>query len=513
MHSARTNRGTSGLLSISDAGPRFGSRSLASSALRGALTLAMFSALLLTARQAQAQTEIVLYNFTGGSDGSEPQSNLTSDGKGNFYGTTDGGGVGTGTVFELSPNGSGGWNETVLHSFCSVPGCPDGELPVGNVIFDRAGNLYGTAEGGGNAPDAGGVVFELSPVGANWTETILHSFAGGADGAQPMAGLIMDPAGNLYGTTYGGGNGNAGTVFELSPNGGGWTEQVIYNVSIGVGGGLNMDTAGNIFGFTPSTVFELSPNGTGGWNPTVILTFPRSYQKGPPVLDQDGNLYGTSGGLVFKLIRGKNGKWKERGLYYFKGYKSGAPTTAIVFDASGNIYGTTASGGQYGNGTVFELVAPVGPGSYQGKVLWSFNNADGNLPWDSLILDSTGNLYGTTYRGGSSGYGVVFEVTGLPAATTTALTSSPNPSTHGQAVTFTAVVTSSAGAPPDGETVTFEHGTTVLGTGTLSGGSASFTTSTLPVGTIAVTALYFGDSNFSGNTSNTVNQVVAKLGK
>jgi uncharacterized repeat protein (TIGR03803 family) len=151
----------------------------------------------------------------------------------------------------------------------------------------------------------------------------------------------------------------------------------------------------------------------------------------------------------------------------------------------------------------------VGTGSYKEKVLWSFNGADGAAPGDSLILDSAGNLYGTTQVGGSSSAGVVFEVTGLPKVKTkTTLTSSPNPSTYGEAVTFTAVVTP---VPPDGETVTFEHGKTVLGTGSLSGGSASFTTSTLKVGTPAVEAVYGGDSKFAGSKSNVVKQVVENV--
>ena len=477
----------------------------------GALTLVALSALLfIAARPAQAQTETVLWNFNGG-DGAVPQSGLTSH-EGNFYGTTYFGGIfGNGAVFELSPNGSGGWNETVLYSFT---GGADGQYPdLSYVIFDGLGNLYTTASYGGTHGD--GVAFELSPVGTSWTETVLYNFAGGTDGATPLGGLIVDPVGNLYGTTYG----NGGTVFELSPSVGGWTEQVIY--SLDDVAGLTMDAAGNIFGASVSTVFDLSPNGKGGWTPTVLHTFTGSPKDGSnaygtPVLDKAGNVYGTTfyggaknNGTVYKLSLGKKGKWTEKILYSCKGgKKDGAnPYAGIVLDAAGNIYGTTLAGGGSNDGTVYELVAPVGKGSYKEKVLWSFNGTDGAYPYDSLILDSAANLYGTTSRGGSSNAGVVFELNLSAPATTTTLSSMPNPSTYGEAVTFTAVV---APAPPDGETVSFVNGKVAMGTGTLSGGTVSFTTSTLKVGTRSITAVYGGDSEFSGSTSNIVKQVVNK---
>jgi uncharacterized repeat protein (TIGR03803 family) len=387
----------------------------------GALTLTALSALLLSAaRPAQSSTEIVLYNFTGGSDGGAPTSRLTFDGTGNIYGTTQYGGLGFGTVFELSPNGKRGWNETVLYSFT---GGADGAYPLYSyVIFDSAGNLYGTTiDGGANGY---GVAFELSPAGRSWTETVLYNFcshAGCADGANPVNGLIMDPAGNLYGTT----NGSVveGTVFELSPSGGGWKEQVIYLVGVNNVPGLTMDVDGNIFGTSTSTAFELSPNGNGGWTPMVIHTFAGglkdgSLPEGAPVLDKRGNIYGATysggaknNGTVYKLSHGKKG-WTEKILHPFKGgTRDGAnPYSGSVLDAAGDIYGTTSVGGKSNDGTVYELVAPVGKGSYKEKLLWSFNAADGYYPLGSLILDSAGNLYGTA-GGGSSGAGVVFEVT------------------------------------------------------------------------------------------------------
>jgi len=356
-----------------------------------------------------APFETVLYNFTGGSDGGNPTSGLTFDGAGNLYGTTTSGGLGYGTVFELSPNGTGGWNQTTIYSFCSAPNCTDGSYPESYLILDSVGNLYGTANNGGE--NGAGVVFELSPGESGWTETVLYSFGSiGGYADRPiggLGGLIMDPAGNLYGPTYVW-ELDYGTVFELSPSGGGWAEQDIspwpsYS-------GLTMDAAGNIFGSASPVVFELSPNGSGGWNFTVLYTFP----KGTAVegmLDQAGNLYGTAAnghkrknGIVFELSPGENG-WTEKILYSFKG---NVPSAGMVFDAAGNIYGTTFYSGY---GTVFELVAPVGEGSYKEKVLWSFNGTDGSEPFDRPVLDNAGNLYGTASDGGLYTYGVVFEVT------------------------------------------------------------------------------------------------------
>ncbi len=510
-------------------------------ATSSALTLAVLSALLLiAARPAQAQ-ETVLYNFcseAGCADGSRVVNlgGLTSYG-GNLYGMTEyGGAFGAGTVFELAPNGSGGWNESVLYSFA---GGADGSYGYSSVIFDSEGNLYGTTYNGGT--NGAGVVFELSPVGDNWTETVLYNFcsqAGCADGENPVTNLIMDTAGNLYGDTLLGGPAGYGTVFELSPSDSGWTEQVLYSPgstsSYGMGAGLYMDAAGNLYGATFTTVLELSPNGNDVWTPTVLHTFtgaPKDgyYASSTPVFDKAGNLYGVTGwggahtscqdglgcGTVYKLTpvtKGKKkGTWTEKILYSFKGgTKDGYEPLGVVLDGAGNIYGGTYSGGKSGDGIVYELVAPVGKGSYKEKVLWSFDGTDGAVAYGNLILDSAGNLYGATGNGGSSNEGVVFEVNPSAAVTTITLSSSPNPSTYGEAVTFTAAVTSSAGAPPDGETVSFMKGTTVLGTGALSGGSASFMTSALKMGTTSVTAVYGGDLNFGGSKSNVVKQVVEK---
>ncbi len=522
MHTTGANDRTKGCLYIFDSESRFGLTKLAAAAIRGALIVAVLSALLLiAARPAQAQTETVLYNFTGGNDGLHPESSLISDGAGNFYGTTLLGGqgcpgwnqYGCGVVFEISPNGSGGWKQTVLHSFS---GPPDAANPFrAPVIFDSEGNLYGTTEFGGTFN--WGAVFELSPAGPSWTETILYSFTGGADGGHPATSLVMDKAGNLFGTTseYQA----PGNVFELSPSAGGWTLQVIYAAPTAPG--LTMDASGNIYGATTSTVFELSPNGNGGWNPTVLHTFTGPPEDGsspvtPFVFDQAGNLYGmtyaggtNNSGTVYQLSPGENGAWTEQILYSFMGGNDGAqPWAGVVLDAGGNIYGTTSLGGMYGDGTVFELVAPVGAGNYQEKVLWSFNGTDGLNPYCTPILDSAGNLYGTVASGGSKNAGVVFEVNPLPAATTTTtLTSSLNPSITGKAVTFTATVSSGSGGTPTGK-VTFMDGVTSLGTKTLSGGTAAFVTYKLSPGSHNVTAVYGGSTSFAGSTSAALNQFV-----
>jgi uncharacterized repeat protein (TIGR03803 family) len=272
------------------------------------------------------------------------------------------------------------------------------------------------------------VVFELSPVGTNWVEKVLYSFGEWAEGVNPVGGLIMDRAGNLYGATFRGGGG----VFELSPSAGGWTEQVIYAVHDydpdGGYPGLFLDAAGNIYGTSRRTVFELSPNATGGWTPTVIHKFIGGATdgidpRGAPVLDKSGNLYGTTRqggtmnyGTVYELSPSQSG-WTETILYSFEGHEEGDgayPYDGVVLDASGNVYGTTYAGGEYSNkgGAVFELVAQAGEGNYQEKVLWSFNDADGLAPYGKVILNKAGHLYGTTYSGGILGsLGVVFEVT------------------------------------------------------------------------------------------------------
>ncbi|HWW15026.1 MAG TPA: choice-of-anchor tandem repeat GloVer-containing protein [Candidatus Dormibacteraeota bacterium] len=331
--------------------------------------------------------EKVLHTFGGGKDGSNPSyGSLIFDAAGNLYGETfHGGTYGGGTAFELKPGPHGGWSEKVLHHFGSAK---DGSNPVGGLIFDAAGNLYGTAQFGGTY--GGGTAFELHPnANGGWTERVLHNFGSGTDGVQSAAGLIFDAAGNLYGTTWVGGAYGAGVVFELTPTaGGGWAEKVLHNFGSGTDGAnaqarLIFDSASNLysttsFGGTSSsgTVFELTPNAGGSWTETVIHNFGNGTDgvfpiSGSLIFDAAGNLYGTTsqgglydygifdgGGILFELTPNAGGAWTETVLHNFGNGTDGAlPLSGVIFDAAGNIYGTASAGGPYGDnaGNVFEV--------------------------------------------------------------------------------------------------------------------------------------------------------------
>jgi len=395
--------------------------------LKGLAVSVVLGLMFTPSQSAVAQTLTTLYTFCslpGCADGYAPTAGVIRDGSGNLYGTTSLGGESNGgVVFELSPNGEGGWNETVLHNFT---GYPDGANPEGSLIMDANGNLYGTTQNGGTGGGYG-TVFELSTSPSGWTETVLLSFGiGGANpcGA-PFYGVIMDSKGNLYGATSGTGW-CYGIVFELSLSSGTWTENTIASGFYGELGSpaLVMDAERDIFGDVDNgnvdEAFELPSNGKGGWgNLTVIHNFTGgkdgSEARGAQVLDNAGNVYGTTVeggtknyGTVYRLTPGKKG-WKEEILYSFKGGKHGsAPFGGVVLDAAGNIYGTTYEGGKYGFGTVFEIEA-LGKNVYTQKILANFNGTDGAYPYSSLIFDNSGNLYGTTY--GYYESGTVFEVT------------------------------------------------------------------------------------------------------
>jgi uncharacterized repeat protein (TIGR03803 family) len=397
--------------------------------------------IILAALTAQAQTFKVLYAFTGGADGGSPYAGLVLDASGNLYGTTLGGGDagcadGTcGVVFQLTP-GSGSWSETTLHTFT---GGSDGGNPEDSLIFDAAGNLYGTADVGGVSCGKAygcGVAFELTPGTGGWTETVLHSFQGGTDGYYPIAALVLDKHGHLYSTTYNGGSNGQGSAYELTKGSGGWKEKTLHSFSgpANPDAGLILDAAGNVYGTTTSsnsgagTVFELLH---GSWKEKTLYDFngpDGDEPKAGLIFDKAGNLYGTtesggkySKGVVFKLAPVAKGKWKETVLHSFKGESDGEyPLGTLVFDTAGNLYGTTYNGGGgaacgEGCGTVFKLT-PGSAGHWKETMLHRFAaGSDGAGPL-GLTIDSADNLYGTTVGGGNEGCydgqcGVVFEIT------------------------------------------------------------------------------------------------------
>jgi uncharacterized repeat protein (TIGR03803 family) len=349
--------------------------------------------------------ETVLHKFSN-TDGAFPSGRLILDKAGNLYGTTVYGGpngcagLGCGVVFELKKEAGGKWTEKVLHTF-NTEG--DGSLPYGGLIFDAAGNLYGTGSTGGDYdacnPDGCGVVFELTPVAhGEWKETILYTFHN-TDGQGPMGTLVFDSAGNLYGTTQFGGTEGDGTVFELTRTHDHWSEQVLHSFDLSKSDGYEPETAlvfdknGNLYGTTLfggsvgqgwGTAFELSPNGKN-WTETILHVFNEhavggGYPSGP-VLDKQGNLYGAttlggkyhcvSGGsvgcgVVFELKPRSNGKWNETVLHSFGSGSDGAgalPSSNVFRDAKGHLFGATAQGGYtgspcgtYGCGVVFEVM-------------------------------------------------------------------------------------------------------------------------------------------------------------
>jgi uncharacterized repeat protein (TIGR03803 family) len=391
-----------------------------------------------------ANAEKVIYAFTGGSDGGNPASQLTFDSSGNIYGTTVGGGAfGFGTVFQLKPGSGGQWTQTVLYSFS---GQSDGKAPHGGVTVDSKGNLYGTAVAGGAGGvctgDGCGTVYTLTRSGSSWNFSVLYNFTGGTDGFGPGSGVVFDKKGNIYGTTPDGGSANGcngsgcGVIYQLSTvKGGQWKETVIHRFTNGNDGSrgslglLLFDKAGNLYGnaelggaHASGTAFKLSPSAGGKWKLSTLDAFQGMPHAGSPygglISDAAGNLYGTTYfgganglGSVFKLTQ-SNGKFKESVLYSFKtGTDGNSPTSTLVFDAHGNLYGTTSAGGDAnGDGIVFKLT-PTSGGKWKETVAHRFSDKpDGSQPYYGLALDKKGNFYGTTAIGGA-GAGVVFKLT------------------------------------------------------------------------------------------------------
>ena len=390
-------------------------------------------------KQGGGWTEIVLHPFNNnGSDGLTPEAGLVFDVHGNLFGTTSRGGANSaGTFYELSPQQGGAWSETVIHSFHSLLlSGVDGTTPVSSLIFDSAGNVYGTTSKGG--ANGFGTVFEFAPGTINtWTEFVLYNFNfNGSDGIYPQAGLIRGADGNLYGTSSAGGVKSVGAVFQLTPQqGGGWQESIAYSFNfhgtdgaLGTGG-LISDGAGNFYGVTSEggaydagIAFELSPANGGGWTETLMHNFGSGLDGEQPsaglIADASGNFYGTTmlggphnDGTVFEISPKSGGGWTEKALHDFNlnGTDGALPMAGLVFDSTGNLYGTTPQGGVAGDGTVFQL-SPKQGGGWTEKVIHSFLTIGGSVPYAGLIIDATGNLYGTTSQGGTSGDGVVFEL-------------------------------------------------------------------------------------------------------
>jgi uncharacterized repeat protein (TIGR03803 family) len=391
--------------------------------------LAIFTVVLIFATGALTQ-ETVLHSFAGPpNDGDNLFVGLVSDASGNLYGTTENGGV-DGTAFELTLS-NGAWIETVIHNFTGPPN--DGSTPSSGLVFDKQGNLYGTASYGGS-PSSNGVVFELSPVsGGGWTETILYSFLGSSDGYYPQGDVVFDQLGNLYGTTRSGGVYNTGTVFELTPSNGHWTKNTIYSFDGLNGGntpnaGLVIDAKGSLYGTASGGgvygwggVFRLTPS-NGGWTATTLFNFTGGNTGALPLasvlLDKQGNLYGTTQlggtyavGTIFRLKPTNLGEWAITILHSFTGANDGGyPEAPVLFDRSGRLYTTTFYGGYYERGTLLRLT-PRKNGKWNETVLYDFTGGDdGGNPAAGVILKK-GNLYGTTVSGGADNLGTVYEMT------------------------------------------------------------------------------------------------------
>jgi uncharacterized repeat protein (TIGR03803 family) len=393
-----------------------------------------------------ASTFKVLYSLKGGTDGGFPFDQLVLDPAGNLYGVTGEGGLdtecfdnGCGTVFELLSR-SGHWTESVLYSFpptiYSYSVSPNGPL-----VRDSAGSLFGVTANGGDPVCQCGEIYELTRSAGVWTETDLHNFVGGtSDGQYVNQGLVRDSAGNFYGSTGGGGNAEncnseCGTVFQFARNSDGtWAETLIYNFSGGRDGEnpygpMAIDTAGNLYGITTSggvygygTAYKLSlSNGT--WTETTLFDFTIDASGGSVsqisgvAVDSSGDLFATAPygggnqvGILYEL-KPTAGYSTYSVVHTFTGASDGGyPFGGFTTDKAGNLYGTTIYGGAYEYGTVYKL-APGKSGRWNETVLHSFTNgSDGSYPY-GVILDSSGNLYGTASEGGTNSNGVAFEIT------------------------------------------------------------------------------------------------------
>lgn len=444
-------------------------KTIAQTCLYGVRTILILTLIAASTSASSAATYKVIHEFNG-TNGSFPVGNLVADSAGNFYGVTsedygetgDCAGLGCGNVFKLYQTSSGGWASINLHTFRG--GTKDGTSPQAGLVFDSAGNLYGTTWEGGLY--GVGTVFELTPTSTGgWDYSVIYNFgAAYTDGEGPQAQLVVDSAGNLYGSTISGGNTggycnnlSCGVIYELSPSGSGtWTEKVLYSFSGSDGAwpraALASDAAGNFYGITTyggnlsdcggggcGTVFELSPNGSGGWTQTTLYAFTGKSDGNYPwyagvIFDSAGNLYGTTGagghntqcnggcGVVYKLSPNGSGGWAETVIHGFTGSDGtpaaggGWPVYNLTFDASGNLYGVTYLGGQDDEGVVYKLTPSAGAWTESVLHFFSGGSASGYPFQSGLTLGPGGNLYGMTIGGSGTGdcnsdCGAVFQVT------------------------------------------------------------------------------------------------------
>ncbi len=383
---------------------------------------------------AASDQEALLHLFRLGHDGGFPAGGLTADAAGNLYGTT-GDGVHTfGTVYRLSPGGAGGWN---FHIIYTMTGYFDGAIPTDAVTLDSKGNIYGTSVTGGDASQGAVWQIRLDRSGKRAKLIRTYDFSGYADGGHPNSAVIIDQAGNLYGTTPSTADDSAcGAAYELVPDGPVWLPHTLHNFTCGADGGypnasLVMDASGTLYGTAPyggtgtGVVFALARQ-NGRWKETVLHSFDGSDGQTPEsnlIFDAAGNLYGTTagaGGTVFKLAppanrSDKKARWALTTLFQFPGGAGGAyPYTGLTFDRSGNLYGATDFGGdpscQNGCGVAYEL-SPSQGAAWTEKVLHTFHgHRYGANPSSPLLLGADNTLYGTTSAGGK-GPGVIFSLT------------------------------------------------------------------------------------------------------
>jgi len=390
------------------------------------------AAFILSLATATAAKTNVIFSFKE-DEGEYADTDLEADSAGNIYGTTVlGGDFGSGTVFRLSPT-TNGWVHTVLYSF---RGGADGGEPYKGVTLDGEGNLYGTAVtgGSGNCEGGCGVAYKLTNSGGIWTQTVIHAFTGGDDGSGPGARVTVDRRGNVYGMAPTGGAYGLGTIYKIHQvQNGAWTLKVIHAFTGGADGatgsaGRMIIRNGHFYGAGTSggtygggVVFELTPTG-GEWDLKTIYSFKAqpdgNFPYGALLFDASGNIYGTTYyggahniGAVYKLSRQPIGEWEEKILYSFRfGSDGNSPISNLVFDRAGNLYGTTSEGG-LGSGTIFKL-SPVSGDQWIESVVHRFRGPpDGAFAYNGLVVDRFGNFYGATVHGGVNDDGSIYKFT------------------------------------------------------------------------------------------------------